>query len=141
MIKRPLSVIAGIVTGFIVVGISDKFSEVLYPAAAVVNYKDKKALEVFIAGLPFMKLFIMFCGWILSSFAGGLVTVLIETENSRKRVILVGALLMTGAIMNMLYIPHPVWMTVGSIVLYIPAAIMGGLVAGKIKSKKEISVS
>ncbi len=131
MLKRILSVIAGIATGFVVVFIGDSITHIINPPPAGLNFEDKNAINHYAASIPTYVLVLMLFFWILSSFLGGLVAAKINPDRWKVSSSITGALLMIAAILNMLLIPHPIWMMIASVILYIPAAYLGGKLVAK----------
>ena len=131
MKKRILSVMAGVVAGFITVSIGDAITQQLYPANGL-NYQDKEALKNFISHLPTSCFVIMLCFWCLSSFIGGFVAGKVNQETWMLSSILTGLILLAASVGNMVMIPyHPNWMMVSCIILYIPLAYLGGKLTNK----------
>ncbi len=126
MIKRILSVLAGLVAGFITISIGDGITQHLYPANGL-NYQDKEALKNFITQLPNSCFAMMLSYWCLSSFIGGMVAGKVNPKSWLHSSLLTGLLLLAASIGNMVMIPyHPNWMMVSCIILYIPLAYLGG---------------
>ena len=126
MRKRILSVMAGVLAGFITVSIGDAITQQLYPANGL-NYQDKEALKNFISHLPTTCFVIMLGFWCLSSFIGGLVAGKVNPDSWMRSSILTGLVLLAASVGNMVMIPyHPIWMMVSCVILYIPLAYLGG---------------
>jgi predicted ferric reductase len=129
--KRILSVIAGIVTGVVTVFIFDTISQKLFPFSAEgVDFKNPEAIKEFMSHTPMGFKIAMYLGWILSAFLAAFVASKISSENWKQSSIIIGSVLMFGAILNLISIPHPVWMW-SAILLYIPMAFLGGKFASK----------
>jgi hypothetical protein len=131
MRKRILSVMAGVLAGFITVSIGDAITQKLYPANGI-NYQDKETLKIFITQLPTTCFAIMLCFWCISSFIGGLVAGRVNPASWMHSSILTGLVLLAASVGNMVMIPyHPIWMMVSCIILYIPLAFLGGKLTKK----------
>lgn len=100
MKKRILSVMAGVVAGFITVSIGDAITQQLYPANGL-NYQDKEALKNFITQLPTTCFIIMLGFWCLSSFIGGLVAGKVNPDSWMRSSLLTGLILLAAAVGNM----------------------------------------
>jgi predicted ferric reductase len=129
--KRVLSVIAGIVTGIITVFIFDSISQKLFPFSTEgIDFKNPEAIKEFMSRTPVGFKLAMYFGWILSSFLGAFVASKINKQNWKRNSIITGSILMVGAILNLVMIPHPLWMWSAAL-LYIPMALLGGKLASK----------
>ena len=126
MRKRFLSVMAGVIAGFITVSIGDGITQYLYPANGL-NYADKEALKDFISQLPNACFAMMLSFWCLSSFIGGLVAGRVDPKTWLHSSILTGLILLAASVGNLVMIPyHPNWMMVACIILYLPLAYLCG---------------
>lgn len=124
--KKVLPIITGVIVGFLIVFIGDSVTHRLYPPPAGINFMDKAALDTFVASIPTYVLVVMLLFWLLSSFLGGLVAARLHRADWKKKSIITGSILMAAALLNMIMIPHPLWMLIASIALYIPVAFLGG---------------
>jgi len=129
MARRILSVIAGIAVGVIIVMVGDAATHFLFPPPPDLNIENKEQMIVFVKSIPNSVFLIMFSFWILSSFTGGFVAGKINKAGWKRSSIVTGTILMAAAIINIVLLPHPVWMIIGVIILYIPAAWLGGKLA------------
>lgn len=124
--KKVFPIIIGVVVGFTIVFIGDSVTHRLYPPPAGINFMDKTALDAFVASIPTYVLVIMFLFWMLSSFLGGLVAARFNRVDWKKKSIITGSILMAAALLNMIMIPHPLWMLIASVILYMPVSFLGG---------------
>jgi len=129
MNKRISSVLAGIVVGFAIVFAGDWISHFIYPMPASMDLNDPDSIRAVMAAVPRGVLVLMLGYWLLSSFAGGFVAGKINREGWKRSSIFTGSILLAGAIGNFFMIPHPAWMIVASLILYIPCAYLGGKLA------------
>ena len=126
MLNRILAIVVGIITGFLIVTFGDLIVHQFIVVPVGLNILDKKTMTDFIATIPIPYLIIMVGYWLLSSCLGAMVASVINRKGWRNTSLIVGAILMIGAISNMLLIPHPTWMLVVSAIGYLPFALLGG---------------
>lgn len=131
MKNKIISVLVGVIVGVIVVTLGEKIQHQFYPLPEGLDFKDSKAVKAFVDSLPLGAFISLVFIWILSSFVGGFVAAKLTHENKMKSAMITGGILMLAAIMNMFMIPHPVWMIVVTLALYLPAAYLGGKLATK----------
>ena len=129
MKNRILSVIMGVITGWVLVSIGDMINYKLFPAPKNFDYTNKESLKSFIDDLPVKAFLIMLLFWAISVFVGGFVTGKIAKLNWRKASLITGGILLLSSIGNMLMIPQPIWMNIIVIIMYIPLAYLGGKIA------------
>lgn len=128
MLKRILSVLAGVAAGLLVVTGTDYLCGKLYPPPANIDYKDMEAVKMMLSNMPLNAFFILLAGYALSSLLGGLVATLVSGRENSRAALIVGGVLMVGGLMNVTAVPgHPMWFIVTSTILYVPAAYVGYL--------------
>ena len=89
-------------------------------------------MAAMVASMPLNAFLMILGGYILAAFAGGLIAGLVATENKIAAAVRVGIVLILGAIMNFISIPHPRWFIIGSLAVYIPMAYVGDMLAAGI---------
>ncbi len=132
--KKVISIIAGVITGFVIVFVGDSTSHAINPPPIGLNFMDKNVMLAYVASIPTYVLVIMMFFWLFSSFMGGMVAGRINRVEWKRSGVITGAILMAAAILNMALIPHPLWMWITALIGYIPAAFIG---AWMVKPKPE----
>ena len=119
MVKKILSVIAGIIAGTIVIYLVEMLSSKVYPPPPGVDImKDKEALIEFIKNAPMSAMLLVLLGYVLGSFVAGWVSSRIS--GSLRQALISGVVLMAFGIMNLVEIPQPLWFGICSTICYIP---------------------
>jgi len=131
MKKEILSVLAGVITGIIVVMAGDFIAHSVFTTPETIDYNDKEALKVMMANIPVAMYAMMLAFWCLSSFLGGLVAGKINPGAWKRSSLITGVMLMAAAITNLIMLPHPMWMVVATVLLYLPCAYAGGSMANR----------
>ena len=130
--KQVISVVVGVIAGMAAMMVVNYVSIIMYPVPDGLDMSNSEAMSNYIDQLPILAKLIVLISWMAGAFVGGLVAALIAPEGKgRALAILVGALLMGGGIVNALSIPHPMWMLIIGLLLYIPLAHLGAKAAGK----------
>jgi hypothetical protein len=137
MTNKILAILAGVAIGVIVVVIGDILLHQGYPIPAHFDmnneYDVKRAMNL----MPAIAFVLMLFYWLLSAFMAGLVAGRIAKQGWQMPTIFSGIVLLLAAVLNMLYIPHPIWMVVLAVVFYIPAAFYGGKIMNPKKKKQK----
>ncbi|MDG1738077.1 MAG: hypothetical protein P8L68_00650 [Paracoccaceae bacterium] len=132
MNKKIIAVIVGVIGGMAAMMVINFISVMLYPMPEGLDTSDKAVMIAYIAGVPIGAKLLVVAGWMVSAFVAGLVAALIAPEGSgRTMAIVAGGILMLGGIMNIVMIPHPIWMMIIGLLQYIPLAHLGAKAAGK----------
>lgn len=82
--KKVISIILGVITGFVIVFIGDATTHALNPPPLGLNFMDKNVMMAYVATIPTYIMIIMMLFWIVSSFMGGLVAARLN-RNEWKR--------------------------------------------------------
>ena len=128
MARAITGVIVGFLAAAIVVGILEAAGHAIYPPPPGIDLYNPEDLKSIIDKLPRGALIMVLLAWAAGSFAGGLVATLIASRRTVPAII-VGCLQLLCGAATMLMIPHPAWFVVTSVVILIPSAWLGALVA------------
>ena len=128
-LRTASAIIAGVVAAYVVIILIEISTSRIYPMPAGVGASNVEAMKAWIRQLPPGAFALVLCGWTLGAFVGGFVSAKVEPASVGGHAILVGAALLVARILNMIRIPHPLWMWVGTVLLLVPAAYAGARVA------------
>lgn len=128
--RTILAVILGVIAMSICVGAVEWIGHQLYPLPAGLDFKNPETLKGFIAQLPVAALLFVLAGWTLGSLVGGYIAARISRLHKRGAALSIGIAMILLVIMNMLMIPHPLWMSVLGVTLPVPFALLGRKLAG-----------
>lgn len=127
-------VIASIFTAFFVMLIFEFTNAMMYPFPADLDVNNIEQVREFAGQLPFFAFIMVLLGWILGSFAAGVVVTLLTKHNlhhGRNLTILVGIVLaLFGLFNNFVFLPgvQPLWLFIIGTVSFIIFSYLGHLV-------------
>jgi hypothetical protein len=124
IIQRIGSVFAGLIVGFVVIMFSEAIISTHYPFAQNVDYNNKEELDNIMLQAPFMALFLVLVGYMLSGISAGYVSVYFDKKPHLSYYI-VAALLSISVIINVIQIKHPLWFSIASVLVFSPAVLYG----------------
>ena len=127
MIRLVLGIVAGIVTGMIVISLMEMIGHAIWPPVAGMNAGDMDAVRASIAAMPLAALGFIVAGWTAGAFVGALVANLIAGRALAGWII--AGLVVVSIIANAAMIPAPIWMPASGIVL----ALLAGWIASRIR--------
>ncbi len=131
LLKNILCIVAGIVAGVVVIMVVQTIGHQVYPVASDVDYEDQEAMRALVASMPAGALLFVLLSYALGSFVGGGLTARLSPGGHMRHALIVGAVLMVMGLMNLVSIPHPLWFNLGTLLVFLPAAWLGGqLLAG-----------
>ena len=123
VVRSILGVVAGIVASFIIVACVEAVNLVVFPLPKGINMFDREALKAAMAAMPVTAKVVVLAGWALGAFVGTFLAAKISKNAALG--IVVGALLLTAAVLNMLSMPHPAWFWAAAIVIYLVTTALG----------------
>jgi hypothetical protein len=130
--RRILAIVVGVIVGGIVVFAVESISHLIYPPPTGVDMNDKEAMKAYVAMLPIGALLFVLLAYVLGSLAGGWAAAKFARDSNLRLSMTVGAVLLLFGIMNLVMIPHPLWFAVLSILVFLPAAYLGGKLGAKL---------
>lgn len=131
MARQFLVFLGASVAGFIVLGLVESISWMLYPAPEDLDLTDMEALAAYAAQVPLTAKLIVLAAWMIGAFVAGFIAGKFAPEGTGpKLALMAGGVLMLGGIMNTFMVPHPVWMLVIGLLQYLPMAYLGAKTAG-----------
>lgn len=127
MVRLVLGIVAGIVTGMIVISLMEMIGHAIWPPVAGMDAGDMDAVRASIAAMPPTALGFIVAGWTAGAFVGALVANLIARRALAGWII--AGLVVVSIIANAAMIPAPIWMPASGIVL----ALLAGWIASRIR--------
>ena len=123
--KSVLPVIAGLVSGWVVIFILEAVNHQIYPPPADLDYTNSESVNAYMESLPNGAFMLLLAAWMIGAFAGGTVGGLLNKAGWRNKAIIIGVIMALSSIINMTLIPHPTWLMVVASVGYVPMAYIG----------------
>ncbi len=148
MKKRILSIVAGLVTGFLIISAGEQFSGSLFPLPDGVDVNNQAQMILALTKMPLQAYLFLLSIYGLASMAVGVVTTLIAESGSRKiknptlstegiankswrPAVICGLVFTLGGVINATSLSHPMWFLLGNVLVYVPMAYTGYLMARK----------
>lgn len=113
------------IAGSIVIMVVEMVGSKLYPMPAGLDSSNTAALASHISSLPAGAFGLVLAGWMLGTLAGAWVAVRIAQRNPVLHGAIIGAIFLTLGVTNMLMLPHPAWVWVCGIAVFVLASYAG----------------
>ncbi|MGZ3921615.1 MAG: hypothetical protein ACXVNO_03530 [Bacteroidia bacterium] len=127
--RKILSVIAGVLTGILLIFVGEGASHSFFPPPQNIDFHNKEAFTAYVTSIPPQVFTLILAFWLLAAFFAGFVSSKINKANWKRSSIITGTILLAGTILNLFMIPHPIWIIISAVLLTIPAAYFGGKLA------------
>lgn len=130
-----LPVVAGTMTGMILQVMGEKMIHSIYPVPEGTRLDNKEEVAAYITTLPVSAFLLLLLNYAVCTMIAGVVATLITPDNARRPAIVVGSIITLGGMFNIALMPfQPLWVSVLSLLLFIPSAILGHALAVKVRA-------
>ena len=124
MARKVLGTIAGMIAAIIVIMLVQSVSHLMFPLPEGLSAQDKAGLREHFQSLPTTAFLMVILAYALGSLAGGFVSAMVSKVRYMPALV-IGGLLTLGGIANGMMIPQPLWVTIVSLLTFIPSAYLG----------------
>lgn len=136
-LRNILSVVCGVITGFIVIILGQGIMHAVNPLPAGVDLQNTESLKAFIENAP-ASLHLGILGiYAFACFLGGMVASIIAADKKITKAITLGGIFMGLGIFNLVSVSHPMWVILCSLFAFLPFAYAGGMIGLKFFTKKK----
>ena len=140
MIRKAIALVIGFVVGSASVAAGHAVSSIWYPMPEGLDFNDADAMKAFVDSLPPAALVTVLAAHASGALVAGFVCSLIMRRHWLPGSLTLGVLFTLAGISNLVSIPSPLWFAVVDLMLYLPAALVGGAAAGLFGARDKPSV-
>lgn len=124
--KYILPVVAGVMAGMMLQAFAEKGIHSVYPPPPGLDFRDKVAIASYMAQVPASAMMLQLLNYLVCSLIAGAVATLISGRVISRPALAVGIVITLASIANVFMLPgQPVWFVVISLLMHIPAALVG----------------
>lgn len=117
---------AGLFTAVVLIALVQAVAHQMYPPPPGTDFNDPAALAELMANMPVGALLMVLLSYAIGTFAGALVAGRFSAAHLPARQgCIVGLMMLTAGVMNLLAIPHPAWFWAACFVVFVAAAWAG----------------
>jgi len=124
-VKNFLISIGALFAAVFVIGLVQMLSGMIYPPPPGLDFNNEVEVARWANSMPVGAYLMVMLAYVLGSFTGGWVVGRFVTRHQLVRAGMIGLFLMLAGFMNLAAIPHPLWFSVISTILFIPMALLG----------------
>ena len=114
MLRNVFAVICGIATFVVAIMIVQYLGHQVYPPPTDIDFGDPEQTRAFMATLPVGAILFVGLSWMVGAFGGTVVATKAGTLKPLYFGVIIGGLVLAGAITNLLIIPHPPWFNIAA---------------------------
>lgn len=123
--RNILAVIVGFVVACIVILGIELANSAIYLRDSGIDTSKPEEMANWLRSAPVGVFLIVIVAYVVGGLAGGFLAGLISKRNPSVCALIVGLLLTIGGGLNFSQMPHPLWVTVISMLSYVPCAMFG----------------
>ena len=131
--RRVLAVLVGCMVAILVLFVGEALSHLIYPPPSNVDKATVEQLREIMNSVPPMALVLVLLSGFLGAFVGGLIATMLMKTNDKIVALLVGAILTILGILNLVFVPHPIWFIIPALLVYFIGAWLGMVIYSKLK--------
>lgn len=125
-VRSFLATVVGVIVAILLIVGIETVGHRLYPPPPGLDLRDPEVLRDMVRSMPVAAIGSVLLAWVAGALAGSWAAARIAVQWRIGHAGVVGAVVLAGAVANMLMVPHPAWMWVGAIVLVPLASYAGG---------------
>jgi len=132
MVRSIIAAVIGIAAGSLVIMLAESSGHAIWPPpeGLVLDPNNPASLKKYMDAVPVAAKASVVVGWGIGSLVSGLVAMLVSKKRTTAR--FTGIVMLVAVLLNLMMIPHPLWMMLGGVILPIPAALVGAKLATKL---------
>ena len=123
--RNILAAILGLVSAWVVFFLIQTASHYINPPPVGLNMESGFSVEAYMQSITPLMFAVVLAGYAIGSFVGGLVIGYLANSKGNLIPIIIGAILSLGWVLNLIALPHPLWVAVLGFFMFIPFTILG----------------
>jgi len=124
--RKILAVVAGLVTGFVLVACIEAIGYIFYPPPAGLDMTSTEQMGAYIQTLPTGAFLFVLAAWTIATFGGGLVACLVAKTKPMMFASIIGFCLLAASVFNLVMHPHPTWFSISAVIAIVVATHLAG---------------
>lgn len=134
MVRKIMSVLAGVIAGGLAVALLQMINLNIYPAPLDLDTTDMAQMREYVKSLPRNAFILVIISHFVGALVAGLVAGMVAKNGRMKTGLIAAAIILAFTVVNYVNIPHPNWVIgVDSI-----ATIIGGLLGSRIGANRVV---
>jgi hypothetical protein len=132
MIRSILAVFAGLMIFLITVTVLQGMMVVAYPLPPGIDPNDAEALKQALIGMPAGAFGVLLAAYAVGAMCGGAVAAAIAGSKRVTHAAVVGGVATLAGIANFATLPHPAWVVIVGVPMFMVMAVAGGLLGQRL---------
>lgn len=125
MIRNILAAVIGLIVGWIVFIAIQSVLPFIFPPTVALDPSNQESINAYMASITPAMFAVVLAGYAIGSFVAGLIIGKIAENKGNALPFVVGGLFTVGWILNLVMLPHPMWVAIVGFFMFIPFAVLG----------------
>ncbi|GMQ82414.1 MAG: hypothetical protein BMS9Abin05_1866 [Rhodothermia bacterium] len=123
--RRALGIVAGLVTGFILVYVLEMIGHLIFPPPEGIEMMSREEITRIMAEIPFGGLVSVVIAWFFGTLGAAFVATRVGQDSTMTAAYIIGSFEIGFGAINFYSIPHPTWMIVTGLAAFVSGAHIG----------------
>ncbi|TDI72424.1 MAG: hypothetical protein E2O85_00525 [Bacteroidetes bacterium] len=124
--RRVLGVIAGLVTGFILVSLLEMLGHLIFPPPDGIEMMNREEIARVMDEIPLGGLISVAIAWFFGTLGAAFVATRVGQDSTMTSAYIIGGIEIGFGIFNFVVIPHPLWLIWTGLAAFVAGAYYGG---------------
>ena len=125
MVKSIIAVVLAVLLAGVVIAAVQFVNTQIFPLPPGVDFNDREAMSRAVSSMPTGGFVLLLLSYTLGALAGGWLAARMAPRRPLLHAMIVGVLLLAAGVMNFVSIPHPLWVTVLGLLIFLPMSWLG----------------
>lgn len=125
MVKSIIAVVLAVLLAGVVIAVVQLVNTQIFPLPSGVDFNDREAMSRAVSSMPTGGFVLLLLSYTLGALAGGWLAARMAPRRPLLHAMIVGVVLLAAGVMNFVSIPHPLWVTVLGLLIFLPMAWLG----------------
>ena len=125
MVKSIIAVVLAVLLAGVVIAAVQLLNTQIFPLPPGVDFNDREAMSRAVSSMPTGGFVLLLLSYTLGALAGGWLAARMAPRRPLLHAMIVGVLLLAAGVMNFVSIPHPLWVTVLGLLIFLPMSWLG----------------
>jgi hypothetical protein len=131
-----LAAVTGVVTAFVIVAGVEALGHALYPPPPGLDLTDSARFAEYVRSIPVEAMLFVIIAWFSGTLGGGLVAIIVARRRAALLAGIVAGLLLAGAVVNLVAMPHPIWFAFVGVAAIILAFVLAMSIGRRLERRR-----
>jgi hypothetical protein len=125
MLRRVLAIAAGVVAAMAIIFVVEAAGRALFPLPSGMSFEDAESVRGQMESIPIGAFVSVLVAWMAGAFGGSYVAGRLLGRGGAAWAYVAGGVVLVGAALTTMRIPHPLWFVLATPLLIIGATVLG----------------